>query len=571
MVDAIKALDIEYVAANPGSSFRGLHESLINYGGDVAPKLLTCLHEETSVGIAHGYARATGKPMLVMMHSTVGVQHGAMSIYNAFVDRAPMMMLTANVADGANRRPYIEWAHSVQDGAALVRDFTKWDDQPGSLQHFTESLARAYQITCTAPRAPVLIVADGDLQEEEVAPAHAPAIVSPTPTRPAVADPAALDQLARWLATADHPLILADRYANSPAGLPALVQLAEAAGAAVADLGDRFNFPTRHPLNHTASLKSLVPQADLILALEPVDLRGALTSFIDQAPRRETVLVSKSARLVILGVDPLLRSNYQEFQRYFPAALFIEGDGEASVPFLTEAIRRASDPAAHERQAQRTAALAQRGKTRNAAGREAAAVGWDLSPISTARLCMEIWSVIKDKDWSLASQTWSVSNWPLRLWNMQHPHSYLGVVGAGAIGSSVSTALGVALANKARGRITVNIQADGDLMYAPGALWTAAHHAIPMLSIMHNNRAYHQELMHVGRMAARHERGLSRIGIGTTITDPDIDYALLARSMGMWATGPISDPKHLAPALRRALAVVEAGQPALVDVICQPR
>uniref|UniRef100_UPI002FC58286 thiamine pyrophosphate-binding protein n=1 Tax=Sphingomonas sp. TaxID=28214 RepID=UPI002FC58286 len=160
MVDVIKSLGIEYVAANPGSSFRGLHESLINYGGNKAPELLTCLHEETSVAMAAGYARVTGKPMAVMLHATVGLQHGSMSIYHAFADQVPVLMFMGASLDAATRRPYIEWMHSVQDGAALVRDFTKWDDQPISMQHFAESTVRAVKLATTAPMGPTLISVD---------------------------------------------------------------------------------------------------------------------------------------------------------------------------------------------------------------------------------------------------------------------------------------------------------------------------------------------------------------------------------------------------------------------------
>jgi thiamine pyrophosphate-dependent acetolactate synthase large subunit-like protein len=571
MVDAIRALGIEYVAANPGSSFRGLHESLLNHGGGRAPELLICLHEETSVGIAHGYARATGKPMLALMHAAVGLQHGAMSIYNAFVDRVPMLMIGATTSDAAKRRPYVEWVHAAQDGAALVRDFTKWDDQPLSPTHFNESLARAHHLSLTAPRAPVLLVADSELQEMAVSHAAEPPVLAPMPARAAVADPTGLATLARWLVEAENPLILADRYANSSEGLPLLVQLAELLGAPVIDLGNRFNFPTSHPLNQSSRLKNLIPRADLILAIEPVDLRGALTRFHDQVERTETLLVTPDARIVILGVEPVLRSNYQDFQRFVSATLHLEGDGEASLPYLIEAVRAARTPVLSERRAARLTTFTEASKRIRAAALEAAAFGWDISPISTARLCMELWDVLQGEDWSLASQTWSVSNWPFRLWDMEKPYHYLGVVGAGAIGSNISTALGVALANRGSGRITVNIQADGDLMYAPGALWTAAHHKIPMLTVMHNNRAYHQELMHIGRIAARLDRGMERITIGTTITDPNINFAQLARSMGVWSDGPIADPAKLGPALRRAIRVVKSGEPALIDVVCQGR
>jgi thiamine pyrophosphate-dependent acetolactate synthase large subunit-like protein len=571
MVDVIRALDVEYVALNPGSSFRGLHESLINHGGNHRPTVLTCLHEETSVGIAHGYARVTGRPMMALMHGAVGTQHAAMAIYNAFADRIPVLLMSASGADAANRRPFVEWVHSVQDGAALVRDFTKWDDQPASLQHFAESMARARQLAMSAPRAPVMITADTDLQEAPVA-GEAPHPIRPRDVRPPVGDPAALDQVAAWLLGAERPLIIADRYANSPAGLPALVRLAEALGAPVVDQGGRMNFPTHHPLNQTSRLKALAATADVILALEPIDLHGALVRFREGAERTFQLLPQPSAKIVVLGVDPVLRSNYQDFMRYFPATLFVEGDAEASVPHLIEAVRRKAAPDfAAVRGARAAEAAAAWARTR-VANVQAAAVGWDASPISTARLCMELWGLLKDEpDWTLASPTWSVSSWPQRLWDIGLSHQLLGSQGAAGIGTSIATALGAALANKALGRLTVNIQTDGDLMYAPGALWTAAHHRIPLLTVMHNNRAYHQEVMHVARIAARNGRPVEQVGVGNVIADPNIDFAALARSLGVWSAGPIQDPAALRPALTKALAEVKAGRPALVDVVCQPR
>src|SRR6266516_4705920 len=156
MVDVIKATGIEYIASNPGSSFRSLQESIVNYGGNKKPEFLTCMHEESSAAIAHGYAKAAGKPMGILAHGTVGLQHASMGIYNAWADRVPMMVMAGNVLDATKRRALVEWYHSVQDAASFLRDFTKWDDQPASLQHFAESMVRAYKISTTPPMEPVV-------------------------------------------------------------------------------------------------------------------------------------------------------------------------------------------------------------------------------------------------------------------------------------------------------------------------------------------------------------------------------------------------------------------------------
>ena len=179
MVDVIKSLDFEYVAANPGSSFRALHESLINYGGNRTPELLTCCHEESSVAMAHGYAKIEGKPMMVMAHGTVGLQHASMAIYNAYADRVPVYIVLGNILDATWRRSDVEWTHAVQDCAAMVRDCVKWDDTPVSLAHFAESGVRAYTMAMTPPHGPVVLVADTTLQEEPVPIADRPRLRVP--------------------------------------------------------------------------------------------------------------------------------------------------------------------------------------------------------------------------------------------------------------------------------------------------------------------------------------------------------------------------------------------------------
>ena len=200
-----------------------------------------------------------------------------------------------------------------------------------------------------------------------------------------------------------------------------------------------------------------------------------------------------------------------------------------------------------------------------------AAWGWDASPITTARLSAELWNQIKNEDWSLVSDVVFQSWWPTRLWDFTKHYQFIGGHGAYGIGYGAPAAVGAALANRKYGRLTLNIQSDGDLNYAPGVLWTAAHHRIPLLSIMHNNRSYHQERMFVADMAARAERDVSRVGIGNDISDPNIDYATMAKAYGVYGAGPIENPNELGPAIKKAIEVVKRGEPALIDVVSQPR
>jgi thiamine pyrophosphate-dependent acetolactate synthase large subunit-like protein len=320
--------------------------------------------------------------------------------------------------------------------------------------------------------------------------------------------------------------------------------------------------PNRHPLSGGGG----VGDADVILALQVEDLWGTIHAFRDQQVRSYRSIIQPTAKVVSISASDLyLKSNYQDFQRYAEVDIAIAADAQATLPALIEVCKRLIT-------AGRRRALNDRGKKIAAANaqsleraRTEATYGWDASPISTARMSAEMWEAVKNKDWAL------VGDGGGRLWNIDKFHQTIGAFGAAAVGSALPIAVGAALAHKKHGRICIAVQPDGDLMYAPGALWTAAHHRIPMLLVMHNNRAYHQEVMHLQRMANRRQRGVTNAGIGTTITDPNIDYAMLARSMGLYAEGPITDPNDLGPALKRAVARVERGETALVDVVTQPR
>jgi acetolactate synthase-1/2/3 large subunit len=571
MVDVIKSLGIEYVSANPGSTFRGLQESIVNYGGNRQPEFITCCHEESSVAMAHGYAKAEGKPMAVLLHSNVGLQHASMAIYNAYCDRAPVYVIVGNALDATQRRPGVEWLHSVSDVAGMVRDFVKWDDVPVSLAHFAESAVRAYTIAMTPPMMPVVIVADGDLQEHPMdgSPLRVPKLTLSTPPQ---GDSSGVAELARLLVRAESPVLVVDRCARTSEGLRLIVKLAELLQAPVIDQWGRLNFPSRHPLNHSDNARALIAGADVILGLELTDFWGTVNAFRDQLTRSARRVAAPGVKLVSISSSALFfKGNSQDVQRYPELDLAIAADAEATLPSLIEAVNRLMTDDRRRAFQMRGAGLARERQRLLDQARAAASYAWDASPISTARLAAELWGQIKGDEWALVSEVAFASNWPLRLWNFDKYYQYIGGPGGYGVGYGAPAAVGAALAHRAHGRLSVNIQNDGDLMYANGVLWTAAHHRIPLLNVMHNNRAYHQETMHVQRMAARHERGITRGTIGTTLDKPNIDYAKLAQSMGVYGEGPIIDPKELGPAIGRALVVVRRGEPALVDVVTQPR
>lgn len=509
--------------------------------------------------------------MMAVVHGVVGLQHASMGIYNAWADRVPMIVVVGNTLDATGRSALsAEWAHCAQDNAAIVRDFTKWDDQPTSLESFAMSMVRAKSIATTVPFAPTLIVANNEMGEAEMQgsdPYIPPCVANSMP----VGDPASLMQAAKMLVAAERPVILADRLVRTQAGMDALVELAETLGAPVIDLSSRLNMPTRHQLNLRWNEEGLLEKADFVLTLEPVNLYSVLNKYLDLPDRVFTHAIQPSAKVILISSqDFLIHANFQDFNSYQPVSLSISGDGEETLPMLIDAVKQLLPSPQH------FAARAAKYKTVSDAMqiklRQSAAYGWNDSPISVPRLCAKLGYLIKDDDWSLATPQETESFWPSKLWNFDKHYQYKGNQGGLGIGYEPGASLGAALANHDAGdRLSVAIMGDGELMMNPGALWTAAHHKIPILWVMHNNRGWHQEQMHVQRMANWHARGISRVVLVTTMINPNLDFAKIAQGMGIWSAGPVFDPELLKPTLQNALDVVRGGEPALVDVIVQGR
>ena len=572
-VDVLKSLGIAYTCANPSSSLKGLHESLINYGGNQNPEYILCMHEESAVAMAHGYAKIEGKPIVAMAHGTVGLQHAAMAIYNAHCDRVPVIVIAGNWSDPEHRGSYTDWTHSAQDIASLVRDFVKWDAAPVSLMDFGESLTRAYKIATTPPMAPVVLVADAKWLEEPVK-ANETNLRVPklTPVAFPQGDSGGVAEAARLLVAAENPVIVAGRLARTERGIELLVELAETVQAPVIDQRNRMNFPSKHPLYGAGN----VAQADLILGLEVQDFYGlnhrgtpANRQVLGSAYRRTG---NPNVKLVsISALDLNHQSNYQDFGRYAELDLAIAADGEATLPSLIEACKRLITADRRRALDERGAKLAEVHKRNREQARTQAALGWDSSPITPARISAELWAQVKNEDWSLVSKDGFFGGWPTKLWDFEKHYHYIGAEGGAGIGYGAPASVGAALANRKYGRLTIAIQNDGDLNYAPGVLWTAAHHKIPLLTIMHNNRAYHQEYMDIVEMSARANRPTDRATIGTHITNPNVDYANMARTYGVYGQGPITNPADVGPAIKRAIEVVKRGEPALIDTVTQPR
>ena len=520
MVDVIKALNFDYVAANPGSSFRGFHESIVNYGGNHAPEFITCCHEESSIAMAQGYFKIEGKPMAVVCHGTVGLQHASMAIYNAYCDRVPVYILAGNTVDATLRRPGVEWDHSVQDAAALVRDFTKWDDLPASLPHFAESAVRAYKIAMTPPMMPVLVVIDGGLQEDPISPETKARLRIPKLTLAAApqGDSGSVAEAARLLVNAENPVIIADRAARTPAGMKYLVELAETLQAPVIDQGGRMNFPTRHALNHSERGRELVASADVILGLELTDFWGTVDAFRDSLIRSSRSLTKPGTKLIsITAGDLYVKGNYQDFQRYPEVDLAMAADAEATLPSLIEAVKR-QITADRKRVLQgRGSKLADAHQRAFERARADATYGWDASPVSTARLSAELWAEIKNEDWSLVSEIGNVSRWPMRLWSFDKSYQFIG-----GSGGELAELIALCLRRiKPGGWLVMNFVTLENLAAATQAL-TAQHAAWDVLQLQ---AARSKPILHMHRMAAENPVWIVCAQAGTASASQEVGDA----------------------------------------------
>ena len=578
IADLLATYGHEHVSFNPGASFRGLEESLVNYRDDEPPAIVQVQNEAISVAIAHGYAKATGEPTLCLLHDTVGTLNGAMAIYNAYVDRVPIVLLGGNgPLRKSQRRPWIDWIHSNTDQAGLVRDVIKWDDQPAHIDGVAESIIRGHRIADSKPKGPTYVTLDHEVQENRLAtPIPVPDLTTyEPPTRPAP-DSAAINRIADCLVGAEQPIVLVDQVGDSERAVKALVDLAEALGAAVVDsyghLPHRYNFPSTHPMNLTGT--DVVQDADVVLLLDvwSADIK---TVSVDRATHEFESNLQEDATILEIGMDDMgassLTHDYSELQ---PAELSVLADTHVAVPALRNAVidRLDVDSEASEQANRRFEELANWHRAQRDAWAEDASAAANETPIAPAHLANELGKVIADDEWTIVAGT--LSGWPHRLWEIDNFHKYVGgMSGGGGVGYGIGAAVGGALAYKSTDRVPINLQSDGDLMQFLSGLWTIAHYDIPLFTVVHNNGCLYNSTRH--RMDLAHLRGrndsFERALVGTSARDPTPDYASIAESFDITGYGPVEKPGELRSVLADAWVDVKSGQPVLVDVLSQPR
>jgi thiamine pyrophosphate-dependent acetolactate synthase large subunit-like protein len=552
VADTLRALDIPYVALNPGASYRGLHDSIVNYLGNQKPQMLLCLHEEAAIAIAQGWAKVTGRAMAAVVHSNVGLMHATMAVFNAWCDRMPVVILGATgPVDADKRRPWIDWIHTARDQGALVRNYTKWDDQPASPAAARESLLRAAWIANTAPQGPVYVNLDAEMQEAKL-PEPLPPIDAARFMPQVLAAPAReMVQLAATkLRAAKNIVILAGRASRDIAAWNDRVALAETLKARViTDLKIGASFPTDHPLHISApgnlvpdaeSLKALA-EADVILSLDWVDLAGAL---------KTAKALSTKAQIIQVSLDHHVHNGWSmDHQALPPVDLFISADADATASALLDVIAPDAKPAYQ------------------APDSSPAVSGLPQDSLTVAHLAHALREAVGNKPVSLSHLPLS---WNGAWWPFHHPLDYLGSDGGGGIGGGPGIAVGAALALKDSDRLPIAICGDGDFLMGATALWTAAHYRIPLLLVVANNRSFFNDELHQERVARMRNRPVENRWIGQRMSDPDIDLAAIARAQGAKGFGPVTRAEDLPAIFSEAVAAVENGAVVLVDVRVEP-
>lgn len=552
VAELLRKLGIKYVCVNPGSSFRGLHDSLVNYLGNDQPKMLLALHEQSVVSIAHGYYKASGEPMAVVLHSNVGLMAGMMSIFNAWCDRVPILILGATGAvDSAVRRSWIDWNHTFRDQGALVRHFVKWDEQPVSPLASIDSVLRTYQMACTAPCGPGYVILDRRLQEDVLKEKVViPDVRKYKPAESVVPSSEMIKKVIALLSAAKRPVILLGRVSQKPQDWENRIRLAELLNArVVTDLRMGASFPTEHPLHGgPADLflsphdRDLITQSDVVLSLDWYDLADTLAQS------------HSKAKIIQVSIDSHSHNSFSgDHQRLAEVDLAIPVLPDTILELLIEGLRdstiansKSLPPELPTRKIEQSApdstpTLADVGRTLSQLR--------DNRKISLARVPL---------------------NWPAASYAFNEPLDYLGYDGGGGVGSGPGMTIGAALALEGSGRIVIGIMGDGEFLGAPTALWTAAHYKIPLLMIIANNRSYFTDEVQQETVARERKRPVANRWIGQRIDDPPANIAGLARDMGVESEGPITKAADLSAALLRGLTAVEEGKPYLIDVAIDP-
>jgi thiamine pyrophosphate-dependent acetolactate synthase large subunit-like protein len=545
----VRELEIPYISLVPGSSYRGFHDSIVNYLGNRAPQMVLTVHEETAVAIAHGFSKASDRMMASAVHANIGLMRSVMALYNAWCDRAPILMFGATGPwDATKRRQWIDWIHTSSDQAGLIRNFTKWDNQPGSPEAAAEAVLRAAQIAQTAPRGPVYVNLDVAMQETKIG--ALPPIPDVSRYAPPQSAKPALElvaQAAKLLSSAKQPVILAGRCSRSMEGWRQRIALAEKLEAPVlTNIKLAAAFPTDHRLHAAApgaylapEAEKLVAEADVVLSLDWLDLAGTLKQACGAKPF--------PGKVIHVSCDQHNHRGWSaDHQGLPPIALYLMCETDAAVPLLLEAVTA---------------------RTERVELPERSALPPVPDAVSLRSLAVAMEAATRGVD---VCYTRFPLGWNGAYTHLRHPLDYIGHDGGAGVGSGPGMTVGAGLALKGSGRIPIALLGDGDFLMGNTAVWTAAHYGIPCLMVVCNNRSFYNDERYQGRMAEQRGRPVENSWIGQRIDDPAVDIAGMARVQGAVGIGPVEDPQKLQSSIEEGIAAVRAGRPCVIDVRVLP-
>ncbi|MNG66951.1 Benzoylformate decarboxylase [compost metagenome] len=568
IVDFLQQQNIEYVTFNPGASFRGIHDSLV-YRED-SPSIIMACHEEIAVAMAHGYYKASKNHMAVFLHANVGLLHGSMAIFNAWCDRVPLLLIGGNgPLDAAKRRPWIDWIHTSQNIESAVKDFVKWCDQPTSQKATIESLYRAVKLMNTEMQAPCYIAVDFDVQEQELeSTAQLLPLTAAAPSRLPAADTRFIEDLTDKLLSARMPVLILDFSGREPTTVAPLISLAERVGMAVIDRGNRFNFPNTHPLNVSNVSAEALKEADLILAIEVQDLAGALGSFL---PVINGMPATEGVTLITLGTNDTLASKWAaDYQQFVPVTQSVMADTLASIEALDVSLAEAVKRYPSSGRVERMKYLEEHHKhARKEWSVCAQQLGMEGSEIHVAAAVSEIFQVMKNKEWVLTNTgSLTIDGWVKKIWDIERPGSYLGLNGGGGLGYGLGASIGAAIAHCNDDLLCIDLQADGDFLYTPSALWTLSSYDVPLLIIMMNNRLYLNSTQHAERIAKARDRTGDLSHVATSFYEAPVDFVTIAEGFGIKSFPRIERLGEIGEIIGEAAHyVMSQRKPALVEIL----
>ncbi|MCV9877499.1 thiamine pyrophosphate-binding protein [Brenneria izbisi] len=559
---------IEYVSFNPGASFRGIHDSLVAMREKPGtPQILVSCHEEISVAIAHGYFKACGKHMAVIVHANIGLQHASMAIFNAWCDRVPLLVLGGNgPIDASKRRPWIDWIHTSQSIDSIIKDYVKWSDMPMSQKAALESLYRGAYLMNSEAKAPVFIALDSEIQEETL---HRGLQLYPVNASQAAQLPGLdnliLSNLVTQMLSAQNPVIITDLSGKEPETVPLLIQLAETLGCAVIDKGGRYNFPNTHDLSLNDAAHDIILDSDMILAFEVQDLWGALQPLVESGYDNLPTIIS-------IGTNNLLISDWAaDYQRLLPVSQMLQANIARSLEQILASLELRIEEVDTEKRKARLKQISERHVSTRNSWQEQALSHSDDKIVHVTSALLTIHDALEKHDWMVTNTgSVTINEWVKRLWNLDKPGCYIGLSGGAGLGYGLGASIGAALAHKGSDKVCINLQSDGDFLYTPSALWTLSQYEIPLLTIVMNNSLYLNSKQHAEIIAGNRQRNVSDADIGTSFYENPVDFISLAQSFNIHTSGRASTLAELKNSLEEAIDyILKERKPALVELIMQ--